>query len=86
MIGLIYFDWNGPRGSVSEYGELLKKACEKTGVKFKGIYGPHNDKWNFAAMVEAEDHAGLLKAFSEAGGMHEKMPHCIFSYFTKAWP
>lgn len=86
MLGLIYFDWKGPRGSVSEYGEKIKEACEKTGAKFKGIWGPHNDKWNFVVMIKAEDHAGIINAFNEAGGMHENMPHCVLSYFTKAWP
>ena len=86
MLGHIYFDWKGPRGTVGEYGEKLKKACEKTGAKFKGIWGPHNEKWNYVAMVEAEDQAEIWKTFTEAGGMHENMPHCILTYFSKAWP
>lgn len=85
MLGHIYFDWTGARGTVSEYGEKLKKACGKTGAKFKGIWGPHNEKWNFVAMVEAENHSEIWKTFTEAGGMHEKMPHCVLAYFTKAW-
>ena len=85
MLGHIYFDWTGPRGTVKEYGEKLKKACEKTGAKFKGIWGPNNEKWNFVAMVEAEDHGGIFDAFREAGSMHEKMSHCVLAYFNKAW-
>ncbi len=43
VLGHIYFDWKGPRGTVGEYGEKLKKACEKTGAKFKGIWGPRHE-------------------------------------------
>ena len=61
MIAQYYFDWKGPRGTVKEYGEMLVKACEKTGAKFHGIYGPSQDKWNFVAVIEADDTVDLMK-------------------------
>jgi len=86
MIAAIYFDWKGPRDTVKEYGEKLEKACEKTGAKFHGIWNPGQDKWNFVAFIEAEDHVECTKPFSEAGGMHEKMPHAVVKFFSKAYP
>ena len=86
VIALYYFDWKGPRDTVKEYGDMLKKACEKTGAKFHGIYGPGQDKWNFVAAVEAENSVECMKPFQEAGGMHEKMPHFIVKYFRKVYP
>jgi hypothetical protein len=83
MIGHIYFDWDGPRGSVKEYSEKLEEACKKTGAKFLGIYGPHQDKWNFCAMIEVESINDVTQTFSESGGMSEKMPHAIFKYYSK---
>ena len=83
MIGLIYFDWSGQRDTVKEYGKKLKKACEKTGVKFHGLYNPPQDKWNFTAALEAENEEEMRKAFREAGGMPETMTHAIFKYYNK---
>jgi hypothetical protein len=83
MIGHIYFDWKGTRGTVKEYEKKLEEACEKTGTKFLGIYGPHQDKWNFCAMIKIETINELTKTFSEAGGMSDKMPYAIFKYYSK---
>jgi len=85
MIGFLFFDWDGPRDTVKEYGKILKEACEKTGVKFHGLYNPPQDKWNFVAAVEAENEVEMRKAFGEAGGMAPstgaRMTHAIWKYY-----
>ena len=86
MLAVCYFDWDGPRDSVKEFGEMLSKGCEKAGVKFHGIWNPGQDKWNFVAIMEADTYELAHKAFSEAGGMHKNMPHAIMKYFTKQYP
>jgi hypothetical protein len=50
----MYFDWNDSRSTVKEFGDKLEAACKKMDTKFLGIYGPHQDKWNFVAMAEAQ--------------------------------
>jgi len=85
-IAQYYFDWKGPRDTVKEYGEKLVKACEKTGTKFHGIYGPGQDKWNFVAVIEAENMLECMKPFQKAGGMPENMPHFIVKFFNKVYP
>lgn len=86
MIGVVFFDWSGPRDTVKEYGKILEKACEKTGVKFHGLYNPPQDKWNFVATLEAENQVEIGKAFSEAGGMAPttgaRMTHAIIKYYS----
>jgi len=86
MIGHVYFDWVGSRDSVKEYGKKLEAACKKKGTKFLGIWSPHQDKWNFVAMIEAETLDDVYKTFSEAGGMGDKMTHSIIKYYEKNYP
>ena len=86
MIAMIFFDWKGPRDTVKEYGEKLEKACKKTGAKFHGIFNPGQDKWNFVAVTEAENHMECTKPIGEAGGMPENMPHLVVKFYSKAYP
>ena len=83
MIGQIYFDWKGKRETVKEYGKKLEEACKKTGAKYLGLYGPHQDKWNFCAMIEVDSINDVTRTFQESGGMSENMPHAIFKYYSK---
>ena len=85
MIAIYYFDWKGHRDTVKKYGEKLEKACEKTGAKFLGIYGPGMDKYHFAAMVEADGMDAGYKPFTEAG-RPEEMYHVEFKFFGKVYP
>jgi hypothetical protein len=81
----MYFDWKDKRDTVKEFGDKMEKACKKMGTKFLGIYGPHQDKWNFCAMVKADSINEFLASFNEAGGMSERMPHATFKYFSKTY-
>ena len=85
MIAIYYFDWKGHRDTVKKYGEKLEKACEKTGAKFLGLYGPGMDKYHFAAMVEADGMDAGYKPFTEAG-RPEEMYHVEFKFFGKVYP
>lgn len=86
MIALYFFDWNGPRESVKEYGKILKNASEGTNVKFHGLYNPPQDKWNFVAAFEGENEVVVREGFRKAGGMPEKMTHAIAKYYVKIFP
>ena len=90
-----YFDWDGPRDTVKEYGKNLEKACEKSKVKFWGIYGPAQDKWNFVAVLEAETWNDFSKPLAEASRLSSarsssvmlpNMPYAIMKYFSKVYP
>lgn len=81
----MYFDWKGPRETVKEYGKKLEEACDKTSVKFWGVYSPTQDKWNFVAIFEAEELSDVVKPFREAGGWQENMTHAISKYFYKTY-
>jgi len=59
MIILWYFNWRTAPGEdkrkgLKEIYEKVKKAFEKTDVKFLGPYGPLNERWNYVWMFEAE--------------------------------
>lgn len=85
MIARYYFDWTGPRDTVNKYGEKLQKACEKTGAKFLGIYGPGMDKYHFVAMIEAENMNEGFKPFQEVD-RPEEMYHVEFKFYGKVYP
>jgi hypothetical protein len=84
-----YFDLKGTTSerakSVMKYGKALEKACEKTGCKFHGIWGPGGDKYHYVAMVEAETSDEAMKPFFEAG-RPEDLYHIIFKNFGKVYP
>ena len=85
MLAHYYFDWDGPRDTVKEYGEKLEKACEKTGTKFLGIWGPGQDKYHFVAMIEAETMDESFKPWQEVG-RPDQITHVIFKFFGKVYP
>ena len=86
LIGHVYFDWDGPRDSVTEYGKKLETSCKKKGTKFLGIWSPHQDKWNFVAMIEAKSMDEIFGSFAGAGGMPKEMKHSILKYYNRNYP
>ena len=86
LIGHVYFDWDGPRDSVTEYGKKLEASCKKKGTKFLGIWSPHQDKWNFVAMIEAKSMDEIFGSFAGAGGMPKEMKHSILKYYGRDYP
>jgi hypothetical protein len=86
LLGHVFFDWNGPRDSVVEYAKKLEEAAKKKKVKFLGVWSPHQDKWNFVAMIEADTMNEIYQTFTEAGGMGTRMTHSIIKYFERNYP
>jgi hypothetical protein len=86
MIGQVYFDWNGPRDSVVEYAKKLEESAKKRKTKFMGVWSPHQDKWNFTAMIEANTMEEIYQTFVDAGGMEKRMTHSILKYFERDYP
>ncbi|RLI08750.1 hypothetical protein DRO42_05780 [Candidatus Bathyarchaeota archaeon] len=76
MIILLYFDWAGSRAELKEYNEKIKAACEQVGVRFMGIYGSMNVKWNFVSMFEVESYEHFLKMGRQVS-QHPAMTHYI---------
>lgn len=85
MLAHYYFDWTGPRDTVKKYGEALQKACEKTGAKFLGIWGPGQDKYHFVAMIEAETMNDGFRPFQEVD-RPEELYHVEFKFYGKVYP
>ena len=76
MIILLYFDWNGAVSELKDFNDKIRKCCEQTGVKYMGLYGPMNQKWNYVWIFDAgtyEEFLGMARQFHR----HPKMPHHI---------
>ena len=76
MIILLYFDWVGSTKELKDWEDRIKEACENTGVEYKGLYGPINEKWNFVSILETETYDNFL-AMGKKVVRHQKMPHNI---------
>ncbi len=61
MIILLYFDWTGSRKELKEWNDRIVESCKNSGVKYNGLYGPHNEKWNFVSMFETESYDKFLE-------------------------
>jgi coproporphyrinogen III oxidase len=84
-----YFDLIGTSSErakkVKEYGETLKKACEKMECKFHGIWGPACDKYHYVAMIGAETMVEGMRPFMETE-RPEELFHIEFKFFGKVYP
>jgi len=54
MIILVYFDWNTNGKALKKWNNQIKEACEEHGMKFKGLYGPMAQKFNFTWIIESD--------------------------------
>lgn len=54
MIVINYFDWSGTRDGLMRWVEAVRSECEKQKIKFMGLYGPSQVKFNWAMIHEAE--------------------------------
>ena len=61
LISHFYFNWNGPRDGVTEYGKKLEAACKRAGTKFIGVYAPHQDNWNYVSIIQGKTIADVYK-------------------------
>lgn len=76
MIILLYFDWAASRTELKEYHEKIREACDGVGVRFMGLYGSMNVKWNYVGMFEAESYERFLEMGRQVP-RHPKMTHYI---------
>ena len=76
MIILLYFDWNGSRRELKEWKDKLTESCENTGIKYMGLYGSMNEKWNYVCMFETESYDKFLEMCRNVG-RPPRMPHHI---------
>jgi hypothetical protein len=86
MFGHFYFNWNGPREGLNEYGKKLEAACKRSGTKLIGIYAPHQDNWNYVSIIEGKTMADVYKTWGEVGFMTKEMTNSVIKYFTEMYP
>ena len=69
MLAMYLIDLDGTTSEravrIKEYAETLKKACEKSKVKFVGQYGAANDKYHYMILIEADSQPNSTKPFME---------------------
>jgi len=83
MIVLVYFDWNGTYEQLKA-DEPLKKACEKHGAKYMGLFRPEQVRWNYCRVFKADDQVMMTKVFNDAWGPEAHMGHNVIQYLTPA--
>jgi len=77
---LLYFDWFGTAEELKEREEKMTVACAKVdGVEYKGRYYPHNRKYHFVYLFEAESFQKLLETVgAETPRDYKKLTHGEF--------
>lgn len=78
MIILLYFDWCGSRKELKEWNDKIVDACENTGIKYVGLYGSMNEKWNYVGVFETKSYDEFLKM-----GKQVSRPPCMTHYITE---
>jgi hypothetical protein len=73
---LLYFDWVGTPKELKAWESKIRDSCEKTGVKYLGIFGSMNEKWNFVSIFETDGYDRFLD-MGKSVVRHTKMPHHI---------
>jgi len=53
---LKYFDWSGGREELMDWMKEWQNRCEKHNVKYWGLYGPTQVKWNWCLVLEGDDY------------------------------
>ena len=76
MIFLLYFDWNGSKRELAEWNSRIKESSEVEGVRYIGLYGSLNEKWNHVSMFETESFDSFLSMVRRVGRPHQ-MTHYI---------
>jgi hypothetical protein len=86
MLAHVYFDWVGSGEELVEYAKKLESACTKTKTKFLGVWSPHQDKWHYVSMIEANTMDDAFQSFREAGGKVKNMSYGMIKYFFRTYP
>lgn len=63
MLIISYLDWFGSEEDFKKRGELWKKACAETeGVHSTRLMVPHQAKYHYAWVTEADSYVKMLEA------------------------
>lgn len=87
----ICFQWKGVTEGLKKHYDAVKKVCEeKEGVKFLGLYGPYNERWNWVYMFKADSWEKFREAdrawAAEYGGRPENAYNMIYRMYEKFEP
>jgi hypothetical protein len=89
MLHVYYFDWKGTNEELEAYCKKVKSACEKNGIKYKGCYGPPQDRYHYALFMENKKldprtpvYDSFTPIFSDSGGKPPQMGHVIMKYYV----
>lgn len=87
----ICFQWKGVTEGLKKHYDAVKKTCEgMEGVKFMGLYGPYNERWNWVYMFKAESWEKLREASREwtelYGGRPKQATNLIHRLYEKFEP
>ena len=82
MIVINFFDWSGTRSSLTSYVEAVSGECEKHGIRMLGLFGPEQDRFNWAFIFEVTDPEQYHR-LSRDTAIPIEVTHAIVHYF---WP
>ncbi|MCW4049739.1 MAG: hypothetical protein NWE89_08380 [Candidatus Bathyarchaeota archaeon] len=82
MLVINYFDWSGTRDGLTRWVEAVRSECEKAGVKFMGLYGPSQLKFNWSMVHEVHDQAHYHRTW-QGLTIPAEVTHQVIHYF---WP
>jgi hypothetical protein len=87
----VLFQWKGITDGLKEDYEKLKKAInEVDGVKFLGLYGPTNERWNWVYIFEVKERHKFWNAMDNwselRGGRPKQLTNLIIRWYRKREP
>lgn len=82
MIIITYFDWSGTREALVRWIETVRSESGTQNVKFMGLYGPSQIKFNWALIQEAPSQQHYHKTWENLT-MPAEVTHQVIHYF---WP
>jgi uncharacterized protein with von Willebrand factor type A (vWA) domain len=75
---LQYFDYNGSMDDLEKRTKQVEKVANATeGVKFMGRYAPHNRKFHFVFVYEAESYNHMWNAWNKLERDYNVMSHVV---------
>ena len=82
MIVINYFDWSGTRDGLMKWVEAVRSECENSGIKFMGLYGPSQVKFNWSIIHEVTSQEQYHMTWQSLK-MPVEVTHQVIHYF---WP
>ena len=87
----VFFQWKGITEGLKVHYDAVKKVCgDEEGVKFLGLFGPYNDRWNWAYMFKAESWEKFreadMKIVKLVGGRPKQITNLVYKLYEKYEP